>query len=83
MNQHGLLGLVGSGEYLPVLQEYEDYLLSAGPSRRYVQIPTAAGRESAERLEFWRKRGQEQALRIGAEQIFLPIYNRDDAMRED
>ena len=79
----GLLGLVGSGEYLPVLQEFEKSLLEAGPSRKYVQIPTAAGRESSDRLDFWRKRGEEQARRIGGEQIFLPIYNRADAMRED
>lgn len=79
----GLLGLVGSGEYLPVLQEFERSLLEAGPSRRYVQIPTAAGRESLDRLDFWHHRGEDQAFRIGAEQIFLPIYNRADAMRED
>ena len=82
-NWPGLIGLVGSGEYLPALQEFEKSLLEAGPSRRYVQIPTAAGRESSERLDFWRERGREQALRIGAEQIFLPVYNRADAMRED
>jgi cyanophycinase-like exopeptidase len=83
MNKHGRLALVGSGEYLPVMQEFEAQLLALGPSKRFVQIPTAAGRESETSLAYWEQIGKEQALRIGAEQIFLPVYNRDDAMRED
>ena len=83
MSFHGRLALVGSGEYLPVMAEFETSLLNAGPSKRYVQIATAAGRESADRLEFWRLRGRDQADRIGAEQIFLPVFTRQDAMRED
>ena len=83
MNTPGRLALVGSGEYLPAMQSFEAELLSRGLSRRYVQIPTAAGRESADRLEFWKQLGAQQAGRIGAEQVFLPIYNRDDAMRVD
>ena len=83
MSSHGRIALVGSGEYLPVMQEFEAQLLTRGPSKRYVQLPTAAGRETATRLAYWEQIGKEQALRIGAEQIFLPVFNRDDAMRED
>jgi len=83
MYKHGRLALVGSGEYLPVMQDFEAQLLALGPSNRYVQLPTAAGRESATRLTYWEQIGKEQALRIGAEQVFLPVFNRDDAMRQD
>lgn len=83
MSTQGYVALVGSGEYLPVLQDFEASLLHAGGSNKYVQIPTAAGRESVERLKFWENLGHEQAERIGAEQIFLPIYSREDAHRAD
>jgi cyanophycinase-like exopeptidase len=80
---NGLVALVGSGEYLPVMQEFEAMLLEAGPSKKYVQLATAAGRESDSRLQHWRELGKAQADRVGAEQIFLPVFNREDAMRED
>ena len=83
MSSLGRLALVGSGEYLPAMQRFESELIANGPSMRYLQIPTAAGKESAERLEYWEKLGADQAKRIGAEQIFLPIFNREDAMRPD
>ena len=79
----GAIALVGSGEYLPQMQELESLLLhlaiSAGKNNSYVQIPTGAGKEGADRLEYWKKRGEDQALRIGAECIYLPILNREDA----
>ena len=83
MKRPGRLALVGSGEYLPIMQEFEAGMLELGPSRRYVQLATAAGRESSERLAHWERLGAEQAARIGAEQIYLPVYTREDAMRED
>jgi len=87
MNQTGALALVGSGEYLPVMQDLESALINSGISNgkpnRYLQIPTAAGEESAERLKFWESRGAEQARRIGTVQDFLPIYNREDAFNLD
>jgi len=83
MDKQGRIALVGSGEYLPIMQTFEAELLSMGPSHRYVQIPTAAGRESESRLSYWKELGREQADRIGAEQIFLPVFTREDAMRED
>ena len=83
MKSPGRIALVGSGEYLPVMQQFESDLIKRGPSMKYVQLPTAAGREGATRLEYWQRIGKEQAERIGAEQIFLPVYNREDAMRSD
>jgi len=85
-NTDGALALVGSGEYLPVMADFEKWLLdeamARGKSNRFVQIPTAAGLESSESLNYWRELGQKQAARIGAEQVFLPIFNREDAMDE-
>jgi len=83
VTQSGTLALVGSGEYLPVMADLESSLIHSGPSLRYVQLATAAGQESSERLRFWERIGKEQADRIGAHQVFLPIFNRDDAMRVD
>lgn len=83
MKETGALALVGSGEYLPVMQDLESALINSGISNgklnRFLQIPTAAGEESQERLQFWESRGAEQARRIGTVQDFLPIYNREDA----
>lgn len=80
---HGALALVGSGEYLIQMQEIESNLLHRGISRgktnTYIQIPTGAGQESADRIEFWKERGAAQAKRIGAECKFLPILRREDA----
>ncbi|MBU3716280.1 MAG: peptidase [Candidatus Nanopelagicaceae bacterium] len=45
----------------------------------YVQIPTAAGRESRDRLLYWQELGRAQAERLGVQQIFLPIFDRDAA----
>jgi len=77
------LALFGSGEYLPQMAEFEKSLIDDGIKNGkkpiYIQIPTAAGRESEVRLKHWRELGREQAEKIGAESIFLPIYDRDGA----
>ena len=80
----GSIALVGSGEYLPAMSEFERTLIKDGVANGkralYIQIPTAAGRESADRLEYWKNLGAQQAARLGVESLFLPIFNRDDAM---
>ena len=80
---NGSLALVGSGEYLPAMAEFEKSLLEDGikngKENIYIQIPTAAAQESSSRLEYWRDLGQKQAQAIGAKPLFLPIYTRDDA----
>ena len=83
MTKSGTLALVGSGEYLPVMAELERSLIQSGPSLRYVQLATAAGQESSERLRYWERIGKEQADRIGAQQVFLPVFTREDARRID
>ncbi len=82
-NQSGAIALVGSGEYLPKLQALEQELLrlgiSRGKSNTYIQIPTAAGKEGDDRLDFWRQRGAEQGARIDCQVKYLPVLTRDDA----
>ena len=83
---NGALALAGSGEYLPVMQSLEQSLLNnavqRGKSNTYIQIPTAAGQESEDRLSFWKTLGAQQAERLNTQQVFLPIYTREDAMNE-
>ena len=82
-NQPGALALVGSGEYLPEAQSLETELLrlgiSRGKSNTYIQIPTAAGKEGEDRLDFWRQCGADQGARIGCEVKYLPVLSREDA----
>ena len=80
---NGSLALVGSGEYLPAMAAFEKSLIDDGvrngKQAQYIQIPTAAGRESSERIQYWENLGRSQAELIGVESIFLPIFNREDA----
>lgn len=79
----GPLALVGSGEYLPVMLDVErallDHALAAGRDPRYVQIPTAASLEGAERLQWWVDLGVAQAGRLGVEAVPLAITDRAGA----
>ena len=83
---NGSLALVGSGEYLPAMADFEKSLVhdgvKNGKEARYVQIPTAAGRESTDRLEYWKQLGLTQARAIGVEATYLPIYTREDAFNQ-
>lgn len=84
---NGSLALVGSGEYLPAMAEFEKSLIADGVKNqmkaKFVQIPTAAGQESDSRLAYWQQLGQQQADLIGASCVFLPIYTREDAYNLD
>ena len=84
---NGSLALVGSGEYLPGMSEFEESLLREGISRGkspiYLQLPTAAGQESNQRLEYWKELGREQANRLGIQQRFLPVFTKEDAFNSD
>ena len=84
---NGSLALVGSGEYLPAMTAFEKSLLDDGIKNskqpNYIQIPTAAGRESDDRLDFWRQLGKTQADSLGVQATYLPIYTRDDAFKQE
>ena len=83
----GSLALVGSGEYLPAMTSFEKSLLDDGikngKAAHYIQIPTAAGRESDDRLAYWKELGQRQADAIGVKATFLPIFTREDAFNQE
>jgi cyanophycinase-like exopeptidase len=83
MKNHGSLALVGSGEYLPQMREFEQSLINDGLANNkkpiYIQIPTAAARESENRINYWRSLGQAAAKSLGVTQDFLPIFTREDA----
>jgi cyanophycinase-like exopeptidase len=84
---NGSLALVGSGEYLPAMAEFEKSLIDDGVKNgkepRYLQIPTAAGRESSDRLEYWKELGLRQAKNLGVEATYLPIFTREDAFNQE
>jgi len=77
----GRLALVGSGEYLPVLGDVEDWLFADNP-RVYVQLATASAPEGHDRLAYWHDLGRQAAARLGAEQIVIDVRRRDDAFDE-
>ena len=87
MNEYGSLALVGSGEYLPQMAEFEKDLINDGLANNkkpiYVQIPTAAGQESDHRLNYWQQLGESAAKKLGVTQSFLPILTRADADRSE
>jgi len=84
---NGSLALVGSGEYLPAMAAFEKSLIDDGVKNGkqeiYVQIPTAAGRESESRLNFWKDLGKTQADSLNVKSIYLPIYTREDAFNPE
>ena len=79
----GTIALVGSGEYLPAMADFEKSLIEDGERNQkapiFVQIPTAAGRESRDRILYWQELGNAQASSLGVEQVFLPIFDREAA----
>lgn len=83
----GKIALVGSGEYLPAMTELENQLLSEGIKQGknplYIQIPTAAGQESKQRIQYWKDLGKAQADNLEVEVRFLPVFNREDAFNPE
>ena len=85
MKSNGSLALVGSGEYLPQMKEFEQSLINDGIANGkkpiYIQIPTAAGQESDNRINYWQSLGEVAAKSLGVTQSFLTIFTWDDAKR--
>ena len=80
---NGLIALVGSGEYLPVMDEVDRYLLAncgaQGRPPRVVCLPTAAGEEGERSWGRWMRMGEEHFIRLGAEVQSLRIIDRASA----
>lgn len=78
----GPLALVGSGEYLPPLEQVERRLLDGRPPR-FVQLATAAAPEGPSSLERWHELGRRSAERLGVHQVVVPVVDRVSADSEE
>ena len=74
----GPVALVGSGEYLPVMESLERRLLADRPPR-FVQLATAAALEGVDSLAYWHGLGRDSAERLGVEQVVVPVVDRVSA----
>jgi cyanophycinase len=77
----GPIALVGSGEFLPVMEEVDRALLEGRP-QRVVFLPTAAALEGRERIDYWVGLGLEHYRRMGVDAEALLVLDRahaDDA----
>lgn len=80
---NGLVALVGAGEYLPVMNEIDRYLLKSvntnGRTPRVVCMPTAAGQEGDASINRWLDMGVKHFQTLGADVIAARIINRASA----
>jgi cyanophycinase len=80
---NGLIALLGSGEYLPVMNEVDSYLLAncgaGGRKPRVVCLPTAAGQEGPKSISRWSNMGVEHFTKLGAEVQALPVVDAQSA----
>ena len=77
----GLIALLGSGEYLDVMDAIDRRLLAAsGKARpRVVCLPTAAGQEGPASVGKWMRMGVDHFTRLGADATALPVIDRAGA----
>ena len=78
---HGPIALVGSGEYLPQMEDIDQMLLErvGGRAARVVVLATAAGLEAPASAQRWVRMGVEHFARLGARATPVGILVRDDA----
>lgn len=74
----GRIALVGSGEYLPVMEPIESWLMEERPPR-FVQLATAAAPEGGRVLDRWHALGAAAAQRLGVQQVIVDVRTREDA----
>jgi len=80
---NGLIAMLGSGEYLPVMNDIDHYLLTQtvrdDRAPRVVCFPTAAGQEGEASVSKWMRMGEDHFHSLGAEVTALHITNRAEA----
>ena len=80
---NGLITLVGSGEYLPVMKDIDRYLLDSlkinGRKPRVVCLPTAAGKEGDSSVDRWSNMGIQHFTELGAEVNAAKIIDQESA----
>jgi len=81
---NGLIALVGSGEYLSVINDVDRYLLASlnVQTPRVVCMPTAAGQEGDESVNRWSRMGVEHFKKLGADVTALRIIDKASANDE-
>ena len=83
----GSIALVGSGEFLLEMSDLESLLIQDGVRNgkvpRFIQIPTAAGQETPDRIKYWKELGRAQGERLGVEVEFLEILSKQDAQDKE
>jgi cyanophycinase len=78
--ENGTLALVGSGEYLLPMDPVDTFLIQRLPAApRVVCLPTAAGEESAERIQYWSRLGVEHFTRLGVAVETVTVIDRQTA----
>jgi len=75
----GPVALVGSGEFLPAMEAVDAGLLAGRPARA-VFLPTAAGQEGPDRVDYWIRLGTEHYRRLGVEPVPLVVLDRRAAV---
>jgi cyanophycinase len=79
----GLINLVGSGEYLPVMEGVDRYLLESlnlsGRRPRVACLPTAAGKEGDGSVNRWLNMGIRHFTGLGAEVEAVRVIDRASA----
>ena len=80
---NGLINLVGSGEYLPVMNDVDRYLLDSlnldGRKPRVACLPTAAGKEGDSSVNRWLNMGVQHFRELGADVEPVRIIDPDSA----
>lgn len=80
---NGLINLVGSGEYLPVMKEIDRHLLDSlslnGRKPRVACLPTAAGKEGDSSVNRWLNMGVQHFRELGADVEPVRIIDHDSA----
>jgi len=80
---NGLIALLGSGEYLPVMDDVDRYLLANcgadGRKPRVVCLPTAAGEEGEKSISRWSRMGVEHFTLLGADVQAVPVIDAESA----
>jgi cyanophycinase len=82
---NGLINLVGSGEYLPVMNDVDCYLLESlslnERKPRVACLPTAAGKEGDSSVKRWLNMGVQHFSQLGAD--VEPVWIIDRASAND
>lgn len=80
---NGLIALLGSGEYLSVMDDVDRYLLANcganGRKPRVVCLATAAGREGDASVNRWSTMGVEHFTRLDADVQAVPVIDKESA----